>query len=85
MIIETGFYGIILEVENNSGEILGSDLYQAIAGESNNPVCVSRTNDIVFTIESLILAHACAGIDVKSPAYLEGLETTMDSIANNLF
>lgn len=33
-------------------------------------------------ILSTVLAHACAGIDVESPAYLEGLETALDSMAN---
>lgn len=35
------------------------------------------------TIESLLLAHACAGIDVREPAYLEGIETALQAIANN--
>lgn len=30
-------------------------------------------------IESMILAHACAGIDVCSPAYVEGVETAVQS------
>lgn len=35
-------------------------------------------------LEALILAHAVAGVNVESPAYLEGLETAIDAIANNL-
>ena len=35
-------------------------------------------------LESLILAHACAGIDVASAAYVEGVETAVEAIANNL-
>lgn len=34
-------------------------------------------------LESLILAHACAGIDVTTPAYIEGIETTVEAIANH--
>jgi len=33
-------------------------------------------------LESLILAHACAGVDVKSPAYLEGIEMAVEAITN---
>jgi hypothetical protein len=33
-------------------------------------------------IESLILAHACAGVDISSPAYLEGVNTALDAISN---
>jgi hypothetical protein len=35
-------------------------------------------------IESIILAHHEAGIDVSSPAYLEGIETAVQACANNL-
>ncbi len=34
-------------------------------------------------IESMILAHATAGIDVETPAYLEGIETAIDACGNN--
>ncbi len=30
----------------------------------------------------IVLAHAIAGIDIESPAYLEGLETAVEAIAN---
>lgn len=35
-------------------------------------------------VESLVLAHACAGVDVEAPAYQKGLETSIEAIANNL-
>lgn len=41
-------------------------------------------NHAIDGLESLILAHACAGIDIESPAYLEGIETAVDAITNNL-
>ena len=37
-------------------------------------------NSITNGIESVILAHACAGIDIESPAYLEGIETAINAI-----
>jgi hypothetical protein len=33
-------------------------------------------------ITSLILAHHCAGIDVTSPAYIEGIETAVEACDN---
>lgn len=30
-------------------------------------------------IEALILAHACAGVDITTPAYLEGIETAVEA------
>ena len=35
-------------------------------------------------IESLVLAHACAGVNVNSDKYRTGIETALEAIANNL-
>jgi len=32
------------------------------------------------TIEKMVLAHACAGVDITTPAYIEGIETTVDAV-----
>lgn len=36
------------------------------------------------TLESLILAHFVAGVDVATPAYLEGIETAVEAVTNNV-
>jgi hypothetical protein len=41
-------------------------------------------NAAIDGLESLILAHACTGVDVASPAYVEGVDTAADAIANHL-
>jgi len=41
-------------------------------------------NAAIDGLESLILAHACAGVDVESPVYLEGIETAVDAVTNHL-
>lgn len=41
-------------------------------------------NGALDGIEAMILAHANAGIDVQSAAYLEGMETAVQAAANNL-
>ena len=38
----------------------------------------------IDAIESLILAHAVAGIDITTPAYIEGIETAIDAIINKM-
>ncbi|ADC73099.1 hypothetical protein TK90_2612 (plasmid) [Thioalkalivibrio sp. K90mix] len=38
---------------------------------------VTHDPDLPDIVGSLVLAHACAGIDVEDPAYLEGLETAL--------
>ena len=35
-------------------------------------------------IESMILAHAIAGVDVESPAYIFGIETAVEAVENHL-
>ena len=41
-------------------------------------------NAAIDGLESLILAHACAGVDVESPAYVEGVEVAVEAIANHV-
>jgi hypothetical protein len=80
--IELPCYGITLTLvrENGakkpgSGSIV-SDLHTAETAANR------QYNAAIDGLESLILAHACAGVDVESPAYVEGIETAVDAIAN---
>lgn len=41
----------------------------------------ARYNDMMDALESLILAHAVAGIEVSSPVYVEGIQTACDACA----
>ncbi len=41
-------------------------------------------NAMIDAIESMILAHACAGLDVESEPYVRGIETALDAIENQL-
>lgn len=34
-------------------------------------------------IESLVLAHACGGVDVEGAKYVEGVQTAIDACLNN--
>lgn len=40
-------------------------------------------NNAIDGIESLVLAHACAGVNVEDPRYLQGLQTAVHAVANN--
>jgi hypothetical protein len=44
---------------------------------------VAEYNSAIDGLEALILAHACAGIDVAYPAYVSGVQTAVQEIANN--
>jgi hypothetical protein len=53
------------------------------SGEDANDVVLRlRHNGALDGLEALILAHACGGIDVTASAYLEGIETAVDAVAN---
>lgn len=41
-------------------------------------------NGAIDGITSLILAHTIAGVDIELPAYLEGIETAIDSCAQRI-
>ena len=38
-------------------------------------------DDILNTVTTMILAHACAGVDVGSAAYAEGVNVALESLA----
>jgi hypothetical protein len=47
-------------------------------------VARQRYNAFVDAIESIALAHACAGVNISDPAYAAGLETALEAAGNNL-
>ena len=73
--IETGVYGITVFLSGHGGGTIRSELHHPKDGP--------EATAAIDALESLILAHACAGIDITSPAYLEGIETAVDAITNH--
>jgi homoserine dehydrogenase len=51
---------------------------------SNGGGTITSDLDGMDAIESLILAHACAGVDVADLAYVEGIETAVEACYNRL-
>lgn len=64
-------------VKNGSGRITSMGL-------KDNDNRSSEYNTAIDGIESLILAHACAGVDVSAPPYVKGIEVAVEAIVNNL-
>lgn len=66
------------EPDEDGGFNSGSITSMLTAGRDEYP-----ENDPWLTcmdvIESMVLAHAVAGIDIMSPAYIEGIETAVDA------
>jgi len=57
---------------------------ESTAGKEDDVEGRIRFNGVLDGIEAMILAHAAAGIDVESPAYLEGIETAVEAAGNNV-
>jgi hypothetical protein len=76
-------YGITLTLARENGvEEPGSG---SIVSDLREPKRAANRqyNAAIDGLEALILAHACAGVDVETPAYIEGVETAVDAIANH--
>ena len=83
--IELPCFGIVVEIEDGGGTI-SSDLKVEVTdyNECDYGSAQEEYNTAMDAIESVILAHACAGIDIKSPAYIEGIEVAVQSCADNI-
>ncbi len=74
-------YGIVINIHGKSGGLAESRLAHAFAGNPKS----AKVKLVTDSFESLILAQACAGIDIESPKYVEALQTTIDAVNNNHF
>jgi hypothetical protein len=75
-------YGITVTVDGQAGTI-ESKLKEQMFGDGDPRPCDFEINGAIDAIESMILGHACAGIDVASPAYAEGLRSSLEAITNH--
>jgi len=71
--IELPCYDIVITLDGNGWGTITSSL----KGDDE------AYDTAIDGLESTILAHACAGINVSAPAYIEGIETAVDAIANH--
>jgi hypothetical protein len=76
--IELPCYKIVVEMDD---ERLGGTITSELKDKENEGCIFNYAMD---GLEAMILAHACAGIDITTPAYLEGIETAVDACANHL-
>lgn len=81
--------GIIVQLEEDGGGSIQSDLHygKEAVGEGKefaNMDELYRYEAAIDGLESLILGHACAGLDILGKEYREGVQTAVDAIANNI-
>lgn len=78
---------IVLPIFNIVVEVYYDDNNHAIGGSITSLLHEPEEDDFniaMDAIESMILAHAIAGIDIKSYQYLEGIKTAVQSCADNI-
>lgn len=82
-----GGHTITVALNGNGGGSVSSDLHEPepYPCPEDDDDCEANdawadTESQVDVVEGLILAHACAGVDVEAPAYIEGLETVLNVI-----
>ena len=84
-VIRLPCFGIEIRlVWENGPENPGEGTITSDLRDQGDAIEVRQYNAAIDSLESLILAHACAGVDVESPAYVEGLETAVEAIGNHV-
>lgn len=63
---------------DRDGASITSDLKESDTPEN------AAFNAAMDSIESMVLGHFCAGVDVDAYAYLVGIETAVQATGNNL-
>jgi hypothetical protein len=83
VLLEIPEFEIVIEIDPiaKSGRIFHSNLKQGLPPIDEEDVEFLAAMD---AIESMILAHACAGIDITEEAYINGIRTAVEACANNL-
>ena len=71
--------GIVVELSDSAGAILQSPLKDGHEDGDQEELLAA-----LDAVESVILGHACAGVDVESLAYQAGIEAALEAIANHL-
>ena len=76
--MKLGLFGITFNFNEDDprNAVISSDMKEAASTEK------TEFNAGVDAIESLVLAHFCAGTDICSSDYKEGIETAYNALCN---
>jgi CheY-specific phosphatase CheX len=78
-------YGIIVEFDLEGNGHIVDGIREDIDWIRDDPDEAQEKqdyNNMIDGVTSMVLGHACAGVDIESPAYIEGLETAIENIGN---
>jgi hypothetical protein len=72
-------YGIVVKCDPEKGTgTIKSTMTTGVVYDEDAGILEAAVN----TIEAMVLAHACAGVDIEDPSYIEGIETAVEKIHN---
>lgn len=81
---EVGIFGMVI-TEVDGIVSLDSKLSDEFpTGPDDNPELALQISSFVHAVESIILAHHCAGLDVSNPKYLNGIFSAVEQFSNHL-
>ena len=73
-------FGIVVDLDGEGSGEIRSELHEGDVEFGTDNVIYDSMMD---AIESMVLAHACAGIDIEALSYIEGIEAAVIACANN--
>lgn len=78
-------YGIEIECSIGEGGTLNSKLHEELTcDDANDELSKALANGSVNALESLLLALACAGVDLSTPEVATAIKTTVEKVANEV-
>lgn len=78
--LPVGDIAIFLDDANSDGTYSSGSISSSLKDDADD---ATEYNAAIDGIESLILALACAGVDVQSEAFIAGLTSAEQAIGNN--
>ena len=79
-VIKLPCFDIVVELDSEGSGTITSSLHEDSTVLAEEDV---EYHAAIDALESIIMAHAVAGIDIETPAYLEGIETAVNAISHN--
>lgn len=76
--IRTGVYNLTVTLDGKGSGVIDSELHDKAV---ETPMS-RKFNAAMDAVEAMVLAHACAGVDITAPAYLEGIEVAVNAAAD---
>jgi len=80
-VIELGIEGIVVHLGTDKNDRTGGQIRSEmhVGGAQED----AEYNAAIDGIEAMILAHACAGVDITTDGYKEGIKVAVEGCANN--